>query len=255
MTFYAVSTGPGSAELMTVQAVRILERCAVIMYPCTAGRPASNAADAPAGTSRALDTVRQLVDCSAKTLVPVQFGMRRDDDDAYRQAAEQSIVYLKDGKDVAFVCLGDVSLYSTASRIGQLIRQEGYAVLYAPGVSSPCAAACTCGMSLASESGSVRIISGAEQYESGALEQLLGTLRGAPDASDADSTLVIMKSGRHLADIIGLLARYGLLASSTMVKNCSHPGQQVWSGEELSDLPAEVLEGSYLSLLLVRFIA
>ena len=35
-TFYAVSVGPGDPELLTLQAVRTLERCAVIAAPQTA---------------------------------------------------------------------------------------------------------------------------------------------------------------------------------------------------------------------------
>ena len=35
-TFYAVSVGPGDPELLTMQAVRTLERCAVIAAPQTA---------------------------------------------------------------------------------------------------------------------------------------------------------------------------------------------------------------------------
>ena len=35
--FYGVSTGPGDPELMTVKAIRIIERCKVIAAPRTSG--------------------------------------------------------------------------------------------------------------------------------------------------------------------------------------------------------------------------
>ena len=64
-TFYAVSVGPGDPELLTLQAVRTLERCAVIAAPQTAS-----------GHMLALDIARAAVDLRGKKILPLAFSCR-----------------------------------------------------------------------------------------------------------------------------------------------------------------------------------
>ena len=64
-TFYAVSVGPGDPELLTMQAVRTLERCAVIAAPQTAS-----------GHMLALDIARAAVDLRGKKILPLAFSCR-----------------------------------------------------------------------------------------------------------------------------------------------------------------------------------
>ena len=66
-TFYGVSVGPGDPELMTLKAVRCLERCPVIAAPQTSG-----------GQMLALDIAKGAVDLSGKTILPLHFAMSRD---------------------------------------------------------------------------------------------------------------------------------------------------------------------------------
>ena len=105
-TFYAVSVGPGDPELLTLQAVRTLERCAVIAAPQTAS-----------GHMLALDIARAAVDLRGKKILPLAFSMSTDAgtrEACWCAAADAVEAALDAGDDVALVNLGDVSLYATA---------------------------------------------------------------------------------------------------------------------------------------------
>ena len=130
-TFYAVSVGPGDPELLTMQAVRTLERCAVIAAPQTAS-----------GHMLALDIARAAVDLRGKKILPLAFSMSTD------------------GDDVALVNLGDVSLYATAYYILDLIRADGYVAVMLPGVTSICAVAARLGRSLTRMEEPVHVLPG-----------------------------------------------------------------------------------------------
>ena len=65
--FCGVGVGPGDPELMTLKAVRVLERCPVIAAPRT-----------KSGEMLALDIAAAAVDLGEKTIVPLYFSMERD---------------------------------------------------------------------------------------------------------------------------------------------------------------------------------
>lgn len=78
-TFYAVSVGPGDPELLTLQAVRVLENTPVIAAPQTAS-----------GQMLALDIARGAVDLTGKSVLPLRFTMSHDAAvraESYRAAA------------------------------------------------------------------------------------------------------------------------------------------------------------------------
>ena len=58
-TFYGVGVGPGDPELITLKAVRAIERCPVIAAPETRGEK-----------TLALDIARGAVDLTGKTILP-----------------------------------------------------------------------------------------------------------------------------------------------------------------------------------------
>ena len=76
---YVVGTGPGSSELMTLGAVRTLQKCPVIFYPVTQSKSGQQ-------KSRALETVKGAVDLGKKILFPLEFSMRKNDSLVYEDA-------------------------------------------------------------------------------------------------------------------------------------------------------------------------
>lgn len=138
--FYGVGIGPGDPELLTLKAVRLLERCPVIAAPRT-----------KSGEMLALNIASGAVDLSGKTVVPLYFAMERDTEKlraSHLAAADAVEPYLAEGKDVAMLNLGDVSIYASYSYLMELLRERGYETAMIPGVPSFCAVAARLNVSL-----------------------------------------------------------------------------------------------------------
>ncbi|MEQ9626291.1 precorrin-2 C(20)-methyltransferase, partial [Coleofasciculus chthonoplastes] len=141
-TLYGLSVGPGDRELITLKALRILKQAPVVAFP--------------AGVRGKLGMAQQIVGQWLDTQqiqLPLTFPYVQDQDiltQAWNEAAEQVWHYLKVGQDVAFVCEGDISFYSTFTYLAQTLQQQqsSAVVQTIPGVCSPMAAASVLGLPL-----------------------------------------------------------------------------------------------------------
>lgn len=225
-TFYGVSVGPGDPELLTLKAVRIIRQCPVIAAPQT-----------PNGGMLALEIARKAVDLSGKTIVPLQFIMKRDPDAlraAHQKAADAVRAYLDAGQDVAMLNLGDLSVYATFHEIAELLEPMGYPTERVAGVPSFCAAAARLGQPLTD-----------------GMEQPLSIAPGcnAEEILSAPGSKVLMKSGRQLPQTLAALAQHNLLGRSAMVCNCGLPNEKVISDLTNYD-PNE--DAGYFSIIFVK---
>ena len=132
---------------------------------------------------------------------------------AHLEAAFTVKKYLDEGKDVAMLNIGDVSIYSTWSYLKEILDREGYVSMMIPGVPSFCAVAAKLGLSLTEIDSLLHIAPG-----SGDLNQIL----------DLPGTKVLMKSGKQLPNVLYELKRRNLLESSSLIKNCGLPGEEVF---------------------------
>lgn len=134
-TLYGISVGPGDPELLTLKGLRLLQQATVVAFP--------------AGMKGKPGMAQQVV---APWLQPQQVQLALDfpfvqDRDlltrAWHTAAEHVWKYLEQGLEVAFVCEGDVSFYSTFTYLSQTLLQlhPNARVQAIPGVCSPLAAA------------------------------------------------------------------------------------------------------------------
>ena len=174
--FYGVGVGPGDPELLTVKALRTLERCPVIAAPQT-----------KSGEMLALDIVRRAAALEGKTILPLFFTMARDKSQqraAHETAADAIAAHLTAGRDVAMLNLGDVSIYATFGYIMDILRERGYEAVMIPGVPSFCAAAARLGLSLVSGETPLHIVPGAA-WDQGADESREAS---APGAGGVDGT-------------------------------------------------------------------
>ena len=203
--FYGVGVGPGDPELLTLKAVRLLERCPVIAAPRT-----------KSGEMLALEIASGAADLGGKTVLPLDFSMERDrakQRASHRAAADLVEPYLAKGLDVAMLNLGDVSIYATYSYLMELLRERGYETAMVPGVPSFCAVAARLGISLTEMNTALHISPGG------------AALR---DALDLPGTKVLMKSGRQMPAVLEALASRGALGNSMLVQNCGLPGEAVY---------------------------
>lgn len=217
-TLYGIGVGPGDPELLTLKAVSIIKACPVVASPRTRG-----------GTA-ALDIARGAVDLSGKTILPLDFAMTHDRaqrERSHRAAAEAVGKELDAGRDVAFLNLGDVSLYASFQYVWDILKPRGHAMRMIPGVTSFSAAAAELGISLANNETPVRIVPN-------------GTGAGAADDDNRDgggATTIWMKSGRHLTKLLADLKAQGRLSRAMLVQNCGMADQRVYSPIGDADAP------------------
>lgn len=232
--FYAVSTGAGSTELLTLQAIRILKSCEVIFYP-----------ESERNTI-ALDSISQAagIDFSQKTLVPCHFSMSGNPEKTsleYEKISAECEIFLNEGKSVAMLSIGDVTLYSTAARTARLIKSHGFDVEFSAGVNSFSQAACSATLSLCERDEKLTVIPGDSYYTNGKIKAALTD----------EGTKVLMKMGRHLKEIISILNELDLIQNATLVQKASLPEEKIFCGEELLHLSEKDFESAYLSIIIV----
>lgn len=222
-TLYGVGVGPGDPELLTVKAVNLLRAADVIAAPRTEG-----------GGQAALDIARTYI--QDKPVLFCAAPMSRDRTAvlaSYRETAREICSLLDQGKTVAFLTLGDPTVYSTYMNVHRLVREAGYDAALIPGVPSFCAAAARLGISLCE--GRERLLIVPAGYE------------GLEESLDVDANKVLMKAGRSILELRDLLERRGELENASLVANCGMDGEVV--------LPrfAELAEPTgYFSLVVVR---
>lgn len=204
---YGVGVGPGDPELLTLKAVHLLRRCPVIAAPQT-----------KSGGTLALDIVRQVLPLEGKTILPLYFSMERDKTlihAAHERAANDIQAHLDAGEDVAFLNLGDVSIYATWGYVMDIVRKRGYETAMVPGVPSFCAAAARLGTTLVSWGSPLHIIPVGKEPLAPQLE-----LPGGK---------VLMKAGHNFPEIVGALEQTGQLGRAALVEDCGLPGERVYA--------------------------
>ena len=138
--FYGIGVGPGDPELLTIKGKRILEEADYIATPKTKGD----------SESTALHIVSPYIE--GKEVIELVLPMTKDPailEQAWNDGAKCIMEYLDQGKNVAFITLGDPSLFSTFMYVFRPVRAAGYAWEIVPGVTAPSAAAAKLGIGLA----------------------------------------------------------------------------------------------------------
>lgn len=220
---YGVGVGPGDPELLTRKAERILRACPVLAIP-----------DKGSGTRTAMGIIGDLA--QGKELLYCAAPMVRDEaalDAAYEANAGAVCAALDQGKDVAFITLGDPAVYSTYIYLHRKVAARGYTAQMIPGVPSFCAAAALLGEPLCEKSERLMIVPASH----GAVEDCLAL----------DANLVFMKAGREIGALKETLRDHGLLEQASLVANCGLEGELVCPS--LADLPEDT---GYFSIVLVK---
>ena len=219
---WGVGVGPGDPELLTVKAVRVLREADVVIVPdaCTSDKVALNIAK---------DYIKD------KQIQFVKTPMVRDKavmDAAHEQAADTICTLLDEGKQVAFLTLGDPAIYSTYMYIHQKVLCRGYAVEVVPGIPSFCAAAARLNQSLCLGREPLTIIPASHDQN---------------DLMELPGNKVFMKAGRSILELQQALADKGLLEGASMVENCSMENERVYP--HFADLKEP---SGYFSLVIVK---
>jgi len=223
---YGLGVGPGDPELMTLKAARLVKECSMIAIPVTGQE--TNVAFAIAK-----GVVPEIID---REILELSMPMTRDKvklQESHETAAETIISELKKGKDVAFLTLGDPSIYSTYIYLHNIVVARGYPAEIIPGIPSFCAAAARLNEGLTEAGEALHIIPAS--YE------------GVEEALALKGTKVLMKTGKSIGKIKALLQKMDHPPTVKMVERCGMTGERVFSKVEDFDENA-----SYFSILVVK---
>lgn len=226
-TFYGIGVGPGDPELLTVKAAKVLQTIPVVCVPKSKAE----------GDSVALGIARQYLPASVEVL-EFTFPMVRDPavlEECWTAAARGALERLQQGLDVAFLTLGDPSLYSTYAYVMRILRRldADISIVTLPGIPSMTAAAARLNYPLATGDEPVLILPNWER------EELAGYLRSFPN-------LVVLKASRDWPELQAVLRAGG--RTGWLVSRCGQVGEVIQ--EDIAQLEADKVD--YLSLVIVR---
>lgn len=225
---YALGTGPGASDLITVRAARIIGKLDVLYAP--AGRKG--------GDSLALSIVREYLSETTE-IRTCHFPMSADNDEkavVWDDTAAALVREVEQGKQVGFITLGDSMLFSTwvflLARIG---NPEWLEIV--PGVTSFAAIASCAQLPLAMEQQSLAVMSCTASHQ--ALTQALRS----------HDCVVLMKVYGRFAQIKALLQHLELIDSAVLMAEATLPGEQCW--RDLNEV-ADDQKLPYFSTILVN---
>ena len=231
-TLHGVGLGPGDPELLTVKAVRTLERVAVVAYFAKAGR---------CGYARNIAGRWLRTDCVEVPLhYPVTTEIRFDHPaygaqlaNFYATAAETLAGHLTAGRDVALLCEGDPLFYGSFMHLYVRLRTR-FACEIVPGVTGMSGCWTAAGAPMTWGDDILCVLPGTLPFE--ALRARL---------ADADAA-VVMKLGQNLPKVRAALAAAGLLDRAIYVERGTMETERVLPlAAKLDD------EAPYFSVILV----
>ena len=214
---YGVSVGPGDPELLTLRAARILKE-----VDCVAAPDIGGSARAALHIVEPYIQGKELIDCSS----PMTNDQGRTAQ-AYDVVADKLAAVLDEGKSIAFVTLGDASVYSTWSYVNDRMIARGYDVEVVAGVTSFCAAAAKLREPLCERSEQLHI----SPVSTGDTKAALAL----------PGTKVFMKSGKRAGELREQLRARGIVDQGMLVANCGLDGEQVIPDlEAVDELPTSM---------------
>lgn len=224
-TLYGLGVGPGDPELITLKALRILERVSVIAYPApeTGESLARGIVATHLGDGKEELAIRMV-------LAPERFP----DDTVYHEAAKTIADHLDAGRDVAVLCEGDPFFYGSFMYLFALLA-EHYPLEVVPGVSSPMACAAVLGMPLAAQNDVLTVLPAPLASD---------VLQARLEATDAAA---IIKLGRHFPRIRSLLDELGLADEARYIERATMGAQRVVPLRDVDPAAAP-----YFSMILVH---
>ncbi|EAT15771.1 precorrin-2 C(20)-methyltransferase [Desulfuromonas acetoxidans] len=227
--FYAVGIGPGSPDLLTLRAARLVEQCDVILSP--QARTATK--------SLALEAVRPFL--SNQEIIVLNYPMERNDQrtrQRWQQLADDVVQRCAHGQSVVQVTLGDPLIFATSSYLLQALADQMPAdhLHVVPGISAFQTSASRFGEVLTLQEDRLTLMSATN-------------LDAVAQALDHCETLVLYKAGGCIDSLMELLRQRNLLSQARLV-SCGEQGDHELLVDDLSQWTMTPL--SYMTTLIVK---
>lgn len=231
--FYGVGVGPGDPELITLKGCRALKEADVICSP-SSGKDKEGVA---------LSVIEDLL-TEKQIVLKLSFPMTKDKAKLelhWDKAVNQILDFLKKGKRVAFITLGDPSLYSTYTYVLRRIKQAGsFGVETIPGITSFSACTAAAGIPLAEGKEKLAVVPATAD-----LNTLRFTLQNFEN-------VVFMKLSRNYQAVADLLTELSLEDKAIYARRCGFADGFLKPFLGLSPEEQEEMQKDYLSLIIVK---
>lgn len=224
---YGVGVGPGDPEQMTLKAVKTIRLCDKI------GIPAATPENCTA-YKIALGAVPEMAE---KPVVAVTVPMTRDKDRlnaAYDEGAKKLAECLEQGDTIAFLNLGDPTIYGSYMDLHQRLQAKGYEAEIVNGIPSFCAVAAALDYPLGDGDEEIHILPGSSRAEA---------------AVQYTGTKIVMKSGRRVGEVKKVLeesVNCGEVQAAAVI-NCGMEDEKI-----VRDIRSLEETAGYFTTILIR---
>ena len=207
-----IGVGPGDTELLTLKAVKVLEKVPVIFSPKSSKEK----------ESIALSIVKPIIekrkDYKRLMIVAPIFPMIENKEElekVWTSASEMIAQYLDSGRDVAFITLGDSSIFSTYSYVQKKLIGK-YEIETIPGITSFTACAATKNEALVEQNEILTIVP--------KIDERLG------EVLDYSDSIVLMKASRNTAKLEATIEEKNRPKDIYSVQNCTRENEKIIEG-------------------------
>ena len=207
-----IGVGPGDTELLTLKAARILKTVPVVFTPKSSKEKESIALSIVKPVLEERDDYKRLM------LVTPIFPMIEDKDELekiWTSASEMIAQYLDSGRDVAFITLGDPSVFSTYAYVQKRLIDD-YEIETVPGITSFTACAAARNKALVEQNQILTIVPKIDDR----LEQVL----------EYSDSIVLMKASRNTSELEATIDEDERNKEIYSVQNCTRENEKIVEG-------------------------
>ncbi len=213
---YVIGVGPGDPELITLKAVRILQKSPVWLAPAASKGGASTAFTIASG---AVSSAGKEVITHHFPMTKVHAGQQADQEveQAWKEAAEIISDHLDQGRDVAFPTLGDPAIYSTGfyliEKLSELVDDLTAEII--PGISAIGATSAATSVPLCL--GDERLVVIPATFADNQLKEVLATF----------DCICLMKVHKVMDKLLALLDELDLTEHAVLVERTTLENQKI----------------------------
>ena len=207
-----IGVGPGDTELLTLKAAKVLKTVPVVFSPKSSKEK----------ESIALSIVKPVLEerKDYKRLMVVEpiflfFLNKKELEKIWNSASEMIAQYLDSGRDVAFITLGDTSIFSTYSYVQKRLKGR-YEIETIPGITSFTACAATRNEALVEQNDILTIVPKIDKR----VDEIL----------EFSDSIVLMKASRNTSRLESVIEDKNRPKEIYSVQNCTRENEKIIEG-------------------------